>query len=107
MDRLIIQGKNSSDIFALADIEYGKSRGCYTDFHLVNGNRITSSKPLAYYEKLLVEHGFIRIHHQYLVNIEHVKSLLNGIQFKIKLTSGNILPVSYLRKSDFLELYLH
>jgi two-component system LytT family response regulator len=107
MYRLIIKGKNSSDIFALADIEYGKSRGCYTDFHLVNGAKITSSKPLAYYEKVLAEHNFYRIHHQYLVNIEHVKSLLNGIPFKIKLFSGNILPVSRLKKSDFSDLFLH
>jgi hypothetical protein len=59
MDRLIIQGKKLSDIFALADIEYGKSRGCYTDFHLVNGDRNTSSKPLAYYENLLAEQGYL------------------------------------------------
>jgi len=107
LKKIIIQGKNSSDIYSLADIEYVKSRGCYTNFHLVNGDKIVSSKPLAYYEKLLAEHGFIRIHYQYLVNLEHLKSLLNGLPFRIKLTSGQILPVTRYRKMEFYELFLH
>ena len=44
----------------------------YTTFYLANNSKLTVSKTLGYYEELLEDTFFFRIHAKYLVNIKMV-----------------------------------
>lgn len=107
MDKIIIPRKNSSDIYLLSEIEYLSSTGCYTNIHLVDKSKIISSKPLAYYEGLLSDFGFLRIHQKYLVNKECIKTILNGKPLKIKLKSETILTVTRYKKFELYQMFLY
>jgi two-component system LytT family response regulator len=83
---LVIPHVKGFEVLRISDIIMCKADGYCTNFHL-NGNRkIVSSKNLKQYEDLLPEHNFIRVHHSFLVNLDHVCSFTK--QGEIFLTEG-------------------
>lgn len=105
-NKIIINTSKKAQILELDNIEYLKSKQCYTEFYTVDNNKILSSKPIKYYETILSERNFIRVHNQYLVNKNHIKEILSGIPLKIVLTSGTSISVTRLKKHDLLREYL-
>lgn len=66
--------KTMSDIYLIQveDIIYCESDKGYTTFYLVNQKKIVSSKSLGEYEDILPTSHFMRTHHSFLVNLNHV-----------------------------------
>ncbi len=100
--KIVITTKDEYVIFPLKDISFLESEGCYTKFY-IKKDIIISSKPLGFYDQLLNDLNFLRIHHKYMVNIEHIKSILKGTPVFIKLIDDNILPVSKYSKTELLK----
>ncbi len=59
------------------DILYAEGQSNYTHFHLTRNRKIIASKTLLEYDNLLVDHGFMRVHKSYLVNLNYVERYLN------------------------------
>lgn len=79
------------------DILYIEALGAYCKFHLVlksNVSEIMASHNLAYYEELLPAQEFIRAHRGFLVNINHVVTLREGLKNFIVLQNSTKIPVS-------------
>ncbi|MCX7862853.1 MAG: LytTR family DNA-binding domain-containing protein [Bacteroidales bacterium] len=106
-EHIIIASKEEYEILPIKDIEYLESDGCYTKFIFINQYTIVSSKPIGFYEEILEEYNFIRIHQQYLVNFNQIKSILKGQPLAIKLKSETILPVTRYNKSQLMKLFVH
>ncbi|MFT5645985.1 MAG: two-component system LytT family response regulator [Aureispira sp.] len=66
--------KTMSDIYLIQieDIIYCESDKGYTTFHLVHHKKVVSSKPLGEYEAILPNSHFMRTHHSFLVNLNHL-----------------------------------
>jgi two-component system, LytTR family, response regulator len=83
---LVIPHVKGFEVLRISDIIMCKADGYCTNFHLVNNRKIASSKNLKQYEDLLPEHNFIRVHHSFLINLNHVCSFTK--QGEIVLTEG-------------------
>lgn len=74
----------------------------YTHFYLQNGKQRMSSRTLKYYETLLNDKGFIRVHRGFIVNqnciIKH-----NLLTSQLILTDGYEADISRRRKNNFLK----
>lgn len=57
---------------------------------------------LSYVEMQINHTDFVRTHHSYLVNLEHVKQLTDAIE----LWNGNVLPVSRMKAKEVREKYV-
>jgi two-component system, LytTR family, response regulator len=55
------------------------------------------------YEELLKDHGFMRIHKSYIVNLFKVERFIKGRGGELELSDGIVLPLSRERKQDFLD----
>jgi two-component system, LytTR family, response regulator len=83
---LVIPNVRGFEVLRISDIIMCKADGYCTNFHLVSNRKMISSKNLKQYEDLLTENDFIRVHHSYLVNLNHVCSYTR--QGEIILTEG-------------------
>ncbi|TCD12936.1 LytTR family transcriptional regulator [Pedobacter frigidisoli] len=66
----------------------------YTNFHLIDSEKILISKPLKEYSDLLKPQGFVRAHQSHLVNPKFVKSSLKEDGGMLLMNNGDKIPVS-------------
>jgi two-component system, LytTR family, response regulator len=90
------------DVLKIKDIIMCKGDGYCTNFTLTGKRKFVSSKNLKYYENLLAEHNFIRVHHSFLINLNHVCSYTR--QGEIELTEMNMASLGDSNKKTFLRL---
>ncbi|WP_425639186.1 LytR/AlgR family response regulator transcription factor [Algoriphagus yeomjeoni] len=101
-ERVILNTDKEAHMLDPREIEYCQSEGSYTWVYSKDGTKILVSKNLKYLEKILPDSYFFRIHHSYLINI-HWISLFDKSQSQILLDSGASLPLSRLRKKEFIK----
>ncbi|MBT8234346.1 MAG: response regulator transcription factor [Saprospiraceae bacterium] len=73
----------------------------YTEIHLRNGTKIVSSKRLKYFESVLDQDIFLRIHRSYIVNVNRIKSY-HRVGFVV-LENDQEMPVSRNYKSNVIN----
>jgi len=71
-ERIVINTQEKAYIMSIADIIIVEAQQSYSQISDLNGNSVTSSKPIQYYEELLKDHLFFRSHRSYLINTRHV-----------------------------------
>lgn len=76
----------------------------YTLIHLADKTNLLISRTLKDIEQMLPHPNFQRIHHSYLVNINHVKEYYRGEGGEILLSNGKCLRVSRNKKEELLAL---
>lgn len=94
------EGQNFIDI---ANILYIEASGNYSIFYLKENNSFVASKPLSFFENILCELNFARIHNAYIANLQYVKKYNKGRGGMITMTNGTELSISASRRKDFLE----
>lgn len=104
-DSIIVRGNGIYNIIKYNEIIYCKSDSNYTDFFLQNDKNYTTSKTLREIEKLLPQNQFIRIHKSYLINKNHIVSIIKKIDYSILMSNNILIPVSR-QKHDFIKYFV-
>lgn len=94
---------NGYEFIDLKQIAWCESDGPYTTFHLANKSKVMSSRHLGFYEELLENHNFCRIHNTTIINMQFVKSYIKGRAGHVLLTDGTKLELAQRRKAVFLN----
>ncbi|SFH03989.1 LytR/AlgR family response regulator transcription factor [Pedobacter insulae] len=89
-------------LVGIAELNYIKGAGIYTELHLKNGEKELHDKSLEHLQQLLPA-NFERIHKSYLVNLELSDKVLvsPGSKYGLLLKSGETLPIG---RSKYKEL---
>lgn len=87
----------------LDKINFIQSDNSYTHLNLDNEHPIMSTKSIGYYEEILLEHHFFRIHNSFLVNLNKIKSYIKGNGGYVELENGKKIEVSTRRKDQLLK----
>lgn len=85
----------------IPDIIRCEAEGSYTAFYLANQPKILVARTLKYYENLLQDLGFYRIHDSHLINLQHVKKYFK--EGSVILSDGSQVLVSARRKKAFQD----
>ncbi len=88
------------DIETVIRIEGEKN---YSTFYLGDKRKITVSRTLGEYEKILAGTTFMRIQKSHIVNLVHVRKFVKSDGGWITTTDGAELPVSPLKRDELLE----
>lgn len=96
--KLCIPSIKGMKIIEIPDIIYCEASSNYTNFHLINGNNLCSSKPIFEYETLLDDCDFVRVHKSFLVNLEHIKEYVKGEGGSVIMTNNHEVEVSRRKK---------
>lgn len=94
---------NAYEIVNIKDIIRCEADASYTHFYLSSGKKLMISASLKHYEDLLPENDFIRIHHQHLINMNHVTRFLKQDGGYAVMSDGSQIEVSRRKKDAFME----
>ena len=101
--RLAIPTLEGLTMIELKNIVYLKSDANYTHIHILPNKKITAPKTLKYFEDILDEHRFFRVHKSHLVNLSFINSYLKGKGGYVVLSDGTKLEVAVRRKEELLK----
>jgi two-component system LytT family response regulator len=69
---LIIPNLKGFEVLKVNEIILCQADGYCTNFYLSGNRKVVSSKNLKHFDGLLEDQNFMRVHHSYLINLDHV-----------------------------------
>ncbi len=102
IQRLRIPSVSGFELLVVAEITHLEADGGTTHIHLTSGRRLTAGRNLGFFENVLVDKGFCRIHNRFLVNLFSIRQYHHSDR-QVVLSSGLSLPVAQQRMKLFLE----
>lgn len=96
-----IVSQDKTDFIEMKNILYCRAEGKYTSFYVNGGKKIVSSKNLGEYEKQLSQRAFFRIHHSYIININHMIRIIKCNTITCEMTNKDFVPIAKRKFSLF------
>ena len=103
--KITIPTQDGFEVLRMQDIIYCKADDNYTELFLSNNKKKLVSKTLKYFEDILKESGFARIHKSFLVNVTYIVSYKKGKGGTVYLSNGKELSVSASKKAELLSYF--
>lgn len=88
---------------SIASIIHCEGADNYTLFHFTDRKPVMVCRTLGSYEMVLKEHGFIRVHHQHLINTEHLQQYRHGRGGTVLMSDNFEVNVSQRKRDEFLQ----
>lgn len=102
--RIVLQDSSGFAVYELSKIVRLESHDGYTFACIEGSDRVLVSQSLSYYEELLVQNGFCRVHAKHLINLSKVNKFVSmGRNGSIKMSDGAKIDVSVRRKDEFVS----
>ena len=103
INQIVISDNRNHQVVRVEEIVFVEAERTYVTFHLKNNKKYVAGNPLSFYEDLLPETSFFRIHKSYIVNCRKVIRLETGRGGSVHLDGGVVLPVAIRRKPAFMR----
>lgn len=103
VNKLVVNSSQEIHFLEISDIQRLESYRNYTDIHMRSGQKITATKTLKYFDTILAEQGFFRIHQKHLVNMNYIVKFLKEDGGYVLLDDGSKLEVSRRKKDELLQ----
>ena len=88
----------------IQDIIYAKAEDNVAVLHLSGAKPIRLTKTLSWVEEKLVDDGFCRIHHSYLINFNHLAEYIRNEGGFVIMSDKKAISISRRRKDHFLRM---
>ncbi|MEM8583919.1 MAG: LytTR family DNA-binding domain-containing protein [Bacteroidota bacterium] len=102
--KLLLPTRSGMIVLKQEEIIRIQGDGNYCYFYCVNDQQHYLSRNLAYYQKLVREELFFRVHQSHLVNLKYVRSVDADGQSQILLANGDLVPLSKARKQMLIQI---
>jgi two-component system LytT family response regulator len=103
-NKITIPVQNGFEVLDIPDILYCQADDNYTNIYLTNKKKLVS-KTLKYFEDILSESGFARVHKSYLINVNAIIEYRKGKGGSVVLSNGKEIMVSPSKKKDLLAFF--
>ncbi len=87
----------------IKDIMRCEGEDNYTHIYMIGGEKITVSKTIKEYEKLLTPVNFYRVHKSHVVNLNFITKFVKGEGGYLIMDDGKMIEVSRRRRAAFME----
>ncbi|UKN03607.1 LytTR family DNA-binding domain-containing protein [Paracrocinitomix mangrovi] len=101
-NKIVIKTKTESYYLDIGSIVYCKADGNYAHIITTNQKPIMVAKTLKFYEEVLADHGFLRVHQSYLVNSKHIVGLQGNL---LQLSNNESIEISRRKRGVILDLF--
>lgn len=103
-ERIVLKDMENIYVVKIKDVVRCEADGRYTRFFVSGMERpVMVSTNLKEYETLLLPHGFVRVHHSHLVQLDLIERI-DKVSMNIHMRGGHKVPVSVRKKDDLLGL---
>jgi two-component system LytT family response regulator len=104
ISKLAIPGLHQVTFIDIKDIAYAEASGNYTHIVLADKQKHLVTRKLKELQEVLEEQHFLRIHRQYIINLNMVKAF-NRNENLLTLSTGDTVPVSRSQRDRLIESY--
>ncbi len=104
-DKIALPYQNGVTFAEIKLVVYCESENNYTRIHTVDGNQYMVAKTLGDIQEVLEERNFLRIHRQYLINLDHIKKYVRGEGNYVIMTNNQSIPVARNQKEKLIERF--
>lgn len=94
------------EVVAVKDIIRCEANDNFTDFHFISRPKMMICRTLKFYEQLLADAGFVRVHKSHLVNIDYVKKYTRGKGGQLTMEDSSVIDVSPNKKEEIISRFL-
>ncbi len=105
-DFIILHTSEEIKKIHIEDIIRCQSNDNYTMFYFTNGKKLLISKTLKYFDRLLSNHNFLRVHQSHLINPKHLKAYVRKDGGYLSMSDHSQVPISVRKKAMVLN-FLH
>ena len=103
LDSLAVPTMQGLIIVKTIEISHCEADDKYTRIFVDGKKMMLASQTLGYFEDLLKDSGFIRIHNSYLINLKHLKNYIKGEGGQVVMSNDVVLDVSRRKKTALLD----
>jgi len=103
--KIVLPQMDGFEVVNVSEIIRAEANDNYTNFYLTNGKKFLVSKTLKYFDDLLSDFDFIRIHKSHLVNLQYITKYIKGKGGQVRMADDSIVDVSATRKKELLEKF--
>jgi len=103
--KIVLPQLNGFDVIKVNEIIRCQANDNFTEFYLTNGSKKLISRTLKFYEDILKDFDFVRIHKSHLINLQYVTKYMKGKGGQVEMTDGSVVDVSANQKAAFLEKF--
>ncbi len=103
MHKLVLPVLEGFEVVQVKDIIRCQANDNFTDFFFSGGKRMLICRTLKFYEQILEEFGFMRVHKSHLINLQFVKKYRKGKTGQIIMADDSELELSINKKEEFLQ----
>ncbi|TDE13879.1 LytR/AlgR family response regulator transcription factor [Dyadobacter psychrotolerans] len=104
-EKIALPYQNGVTFVNLNDILYCEADDNYARFHLANGDKLLASKTLRDVQEILEERHFLRVHRQFIVNLNQIKKLVKGGSNYLIMSSGQSIPVARNQRERLMQRF--
>ena len=105
VQKIMLPTLEGFEIVPIGSILYCEAEDNFTRFFLDNGMSHLICRTLKYFEDVLKDHRFIRIHRSYVINPDYVIRYSKGKGGYVTMKNEQQLEVSPNKKQEFLDLF--
>lgn len=104
-NRIALPYQNGLTFVELHDILYCEADNNYTRFIVKGNEKYLVSKTLREVQEVLEGKTFLRIHRQYLINVNHIRKYVKGEGNYIVMIDEKTIPVAKSHKDQLIEKF--
>ncbi|MBL0135103.1 MAG: response regulator [Chitinophagaceae bacterium] len=104
-EKIALPYQNGVVFTEISKVLYCMAESNYTRFFISDGQQYLVSKTLGDIQEILEERNFLRVHRQYLVNLDQIRKYVRGDGNYIEMTNDVMIPVARNRKEKLIEKF--
>ncbi len=105
LKKMVLPMLNGFEVIVLKNLVRCQANDNLTDVFLADGSKKTVCRTLKFFEGILEEYDFVRVHKSHMINLNYVKLFKKGKGGEVHLLDGTVVFVSENRKKNFLDRF--
>jgi len=105
LHKIVLPLLNGFEVVQIKDIIRCQANDNFTNFYLIDGSKQVICRTLKFYENMLTDFDFVRIHKSHMVNIQHIRKYIKGKGGQVVMSDDTMVDVSANRKQELLERF--
>lgn len=105
LQKIVLPVLDGFEVISVKDIVRCRANDNFTDFHLVNGTKKVICRTLKFYEEILTDFDFLRVHKSHLVNLQYIKAYKKGKGGQLTMIDDSVVDVSVNKKHELLDRF--
>lgn len=105
LQKIILPLIDGFEVVTVKDIIRCQANDNFTEFHFSNGSKQLICRTLKFYDEILSELDFVRVHKSHLINLQYIKRYKKGKGGQVIMSDGSVVDVSNTRKPELIKKF--